>query len=123
MYFRLKSAKPTYKTSRLESDYKKAQYIENQIKFKHTNPNMFFETPEKFKNKLFQEINTALRPNFSATTKSRFYDGNVTSYSNFNKTNRPSTSVGFGNNKNSLRNNEYYQGRSKNNEIQYALDC
>ena len=52
MYKRLKSAKPTYSYDRLQKDFQQVKYIESLIKFKRGNPNMLFETPEKFQKKL-----------------------------------------------------------------------
>lgn len=60
MYQRLKSAKPTYSRSHFENDYQKSKYTETLIKFKNTNPNIFFETPEKFQKKLYKEINNEM---------------------------------------------------------------
>ena len=56
MYKRLKSAKPTYSYDRLQKDFQQVKYIESLIKFKRSNPNMLFETPEKYQKKLVMRI-------------------------------------------------------------------
>lgn len=104
MFQRLKSARPTYSHASLENQYKKAKYIEGLIKFKNTNPNMFFETPEKFQKKLFNELNKdnkggTYSNGFGLTNNSKFI--NPSTSVGFNRE-RPGTSTGF-----SKRNNEY----------------
>ncbi len=108
MFQRLKSARPTYSHSSLEKEYKKAKYIEGLIKFKHTNPNMYFETPEKFQKKLFNELNKEVKDGrmmsatyskgFGLTNNSKF----VNSSGGFSRQERPGTSTGF-----TKRNSDY----------------
>lgn len=108
MFQRLKSARPTYSHSSLENQYKKAKYIEGLIKFKNTNPNMFFETPEKFQKKLFNELNKDIKggtlsstysKGFGLTNNNKFVNSSTSG--GFGRE-RPGTSTGF-----TKRNNEY----------------
>ena len=69
MYQRLKSARPTYSYNNFEKDYRKNQYIESLHKFKVSNPNMFFETPEKFNKKLQKEIGLSMSSTMRGSMK------------------------------------------------------
>jgi hypothetical protein len=106
MFQRLKSARPTYSHTSLEKQFKKAKYIEGLIKFKHTNPNMYFETPEKFQKKLFNELNKDFKAeNLNSTYSKGFGITNNNKFINSStgfKSDRPGTSIGF-----AKRENEY----------------
>ncbi len=69
MYFRLKSAKPTYSHRRFEEDYNQAFYYEELHKNNLVNPCMFFETPEKFKTNLFFGLNKEIQEDMMKSTK------------------------------------------------------
>jgi len=94
MHKRLKSAKPTYSYLNYEKDYLYKQYLENQIKFKNNNPNIFFKTPEKFQKTLYFKMNEDFNQNKYNTFRPKSQMANYTGFSNsstFYKT-RPYTS-------------------------------
>jgi len=79
MYNRLKSARPTYSSNKLENDFRKSAYLDQLHRGKQVNPCMFFETPEKFQRKLFYEMKQEsinkdkdnLRNSFSANNSNK----------------------------------------------------
>jgi len=69
MYYRLKSAKPTYSHRKFEDEYQQAYYYEEIHKNNLVNPCMFFETPEKFKTNLLFGLNKEIHEDIMNNTK------------------------------------------------------
>ena len=63
MYYRLKSARPTYSSKGFSDEYKQAMYYETLHRNDIINPCMNFETPERFQRNLFQGIRKELNEN------------------------------------------------------------
>ena len=93
MYHRLKLAKPTYSSKKLEDEYKYSKYMEQLHKGSQINPCMFFDTAEQYQKSLYATARSGFNSEnqIGKSSSNGFYKNkNFTSTNKF----RASTAVG-----------------------------